>query len=115
MYLDNMTTLAIIIALVSTMTMTAIAVYKAHQWEQAYHDMHRELKMERANTRKEAGWSLINRYNLEIEEVEDDVRFNPIGKAYIVRIVDSEQELISDGVAGTLEEAFTECMRGVKC
>jgi hypothetical protein len=112
MYLDNMTTLVIIIALVSTMTMTAIAVYKAHQWEQAYHDMHRVLKMEKANTRKEAGW---DRYNLEIEEVEDDVRFNPIGKAYIVRIVDSEQEVISDGVAGTLEEAFTECMRGVRC
>jgi hypothetical protein len=73
------------------------------------------IKNGKANTRKEAGWSLINRYNLEIEEVEDDVRFNPIGKAYIVRIVDSEQELISDGVAGTLEEAFTECMRGVKC
>ena len=49
MYLDNMTTLVIIIALVSTMTMTAIAVYKAHQWEQAYHDMHRLLKIERAN------------------------------------------------------------------
>jgi hypothetical protein len=48
MYLDNMTTLVIIIALVSTMTMTAIAVYKAHQWEQAYHDMHRVLKIERA-------------------------------------------------------------------
>jgi hypothetical protein len=48
MYLDNMTTLAIIIALVSTMTMTGIAVYKAHQWEQAYHDIHRLLKMERA-------------------------------------------------------------------
>ena len=49
MILDNMTVLAITIALVSTMTMTAIAVYKAHQWEQAYHDMHRLLKMERAN------------------------------------------------------------------
>jgi hypothetical protein len=48
MYLDNMTTLAIIIALVSTMTMTGIAVYKAHQWEQAYHDIYRVLKMERA-------------------------------------------------------------------
>jgi hypothetical protein len=44
-----MTTLAIIIALVSTMTMTAIAVYKSHQWEQAYHDIYRVLKMERAN------------------------------------------------------------------
>ncbi len=48
MYLDNMTVLAIIIALVSTMTMTAVAVYKAHQWEQAYHDMQRVLKIERA-------------------------------------------------------------------
>jgi hypothetical protein len=44
-----MTTLAIIIALVSTMTMTAIAVYKAHQWEQAYHDVRRKLKIEMAN------------------------------------------------------------------
>jgi len=49
MYLDDMTTLAIIIALVSTMTMTAVAAYKAHQWEQAYHDIYRILKMERAN------------------------------------------------------------------
>jgi len=49
MYLDNMTTLAIIIALVSTMTMTGIAVYKAHQWEQAYHNLHRKLKIEMAN------------------------------------------------------------------
>ena len=49
MYLDNMTTLAIIIALVSTMTMTAVAVYKAHQWEKAYHDVYRVLKMERAD------------------------------------------------------------------
>ncbi len=48
MYLDNMTVLAIIIALVSTMTITAVAVYKAHQWEQAYHDMQRVLKIERA-------------------------------------------------------------------
>jgi hypothetical protein len=48
MYLDNMTALAIIMALVSTMTMTGVAVYKAHQWEQAYHDMHRLLKIERA-------------------------------------------------------------------
>jgi predicted RNase H-related nuclease YkuK (DUF458 family) len=46
MYLDNMTTLVIIIALVSTMTMTAIAIYKAHQWEQAYHDVRRKLKIE---------------------------------------------------------------------
>lgn len=49
MYLDNMTVLAITIALVSTMTMTAIAVYKAHQWEQAYHDIYRLLKIEKAN------------------------------------------------------------------
>ena len=48
MYLDNMTVLAITIALVSTMTMTAIAVYKAHQWEQAYHDIRRKLKTEMA-------------------------------------------------------------------
>ena len=48
MYLDNMTVLAITIALVSTMTMTAVALYKAHQWEQAYHDMQRVLKIERA-------------------------------------------------------------------
>jgi hypothetical protein len=48
MYLDNMTTLAIIIALVSTMTMTGIAVYKAHQWEQAYHNAARKLKIEMA-------------------------------------------------------------------
>jgi hypothetical protein len=51
MYLDNMTTLAIIIALVSTMTMTGIAVYKAHQWEQAYHNLHRKLKIEMAARR----------------------------------------------------------------
>ena len=114
MYLDNMTTLAIIIALVSTMTMTGIAVYKAHQWEQAYHDLRRKLKMKKANTKKEAGWSQINRYNLEIEEIEDDIQFNPTGKGYIVRIVDSEQEIISDGVAITLEEAFTECMGGLQ-
>ena len=49
MILDNMTVLAITIALVSTMTMTAVAVYKAHQWEQAYHDIYRVLKIERAN------------------------------------------------------------------
>ena len=48
MYLDNMTVLSIIIALVSTMTMTAIAVYKAHQWERAYHDIRRKLKTEMA-------------------------------------------------------------------
>jgi len=51
MYLDNMTTLAIIIALVSTMTMTGIAVYKAHQWEQAYHNLRRKLKIEMAARR----------------------------------------------------------------
>jgi hypothetical protein len=62
---------------------------------------------------KYSGWSTINRYNLEIEEVEDDVKFNPTGKGYIVRIVDSEQEIISDGVAQTLENAFTECMKGI--
>jgi predicted flavoprotein YhiN len=49
MYLDNMTALAIIMALVSTMTMTGVAVYKAHQWEQAYHDVRRKLKIEMAN------------------------------------------------------------------
>ena len=59
MYLDNMTVLAIIMALVSTMTMTGVAVYKAHQWEQAYHDIRRKLKIEMAGrnmdetTRKE--------------------------------------------------------------
>jgi uncharacterized membrane protein len=44
MYVDNMTVLAIIMALVSTMTMTGVAVYKAHQWEQAYHDVRRKVK-----------------------------------------------------------------------
>lgn len=60
----------------------------------------------------EPGWSHISRFNLEIEIKDDDINFNPTGKAYIVRIVDSEQEIISDGVANTLEKAFMECING---
>jgi hypothetical protein len=63
-------------------------------------------------TDTEPGWSHISRFNLEIEIKDDDIKFNPTGKAYIVRIVDNEQEIISDGVANTLEKAFIECING---
>ena len=60
----------------------------------------------------EPGWSNISRFNLEIEVADDDCPDNPTGKAITVRIVDSEQEIISDGVANTLEKAFLECFEG---
>jgi hypothetical protein len=60
---------------------------------------------------KESGWSNISRFNIEIEIQDDDVKFNPTGKAYTVRIIDNEQEIISDGVANTLDKAFMECFK----
>ena len=65
---------------------------------------------EKAMTTNNPGWSSISRFNLEIEIKDDDIKFNPTGKAYIVRIVDNEQEVISNGVANTLEKAFMECI-----
>lgn len=60
----------------------------------------------------ESGWSHIQRFSIEIEIADDDIKFNPTGKAYTVRIIDNECDTVSDGVASTLDKAFMECFDG---
>lgn len=48
MYLDSATLLAICIALVSQMIMMIVLLRSAHRWEQAYRNLHRIVKIERA-------------------------------------------------------------------
>ena len=47
MYLDTATLLAVCIALVSQLIMMIVLFRSAYKWEQAYHNLHRLVKIER--------------------------------------------------------------------
>ena len=49
-------------------------------------------------------------YAFDVEEWDDDIKFNPTGKAYRVTIYEHGEE-IGDGVAPTLANAFTEALQ----
>jgi len=51
-------------------------------------------------------------YTLDIEELDDDVKFNPSGIGYRVTLLEHGQE-IGDGMAIDLRSAINEALEGI--
>jgi hypothetical protein len=53
----------------------------------------------------------MSTYTLDIEEVDDDTRFNPKGYGYKVTVSQGEEELGEFGMAEDLKPAIIEALR----